>query len=81
MSGEDLAIDQLRSTVAALSDQQQREGNLCTFATRAAADSVYLCHRVNPWPDDLELAPIPGTDVWFLTIELEWVRESSTSSR
>jgi hypothetical protein len=88
VSGEDLAVDQLRSTVAALSDQQQREaaaatffadhalpvveGNLCTFATRAAADSVYLRHRVNLWPDDLELALIPGTDVWFLTIELEW---------
>jgi hypothetical protein len=71
VSGEDLAIDQLRSTVA-LSDQQQREvaaatffaghalpvveGSLCTFATRAAADSVYLRHRVNLWPDDLELA-------------------------
>ena len=85
---QDLAIDRLRSAVAALSDQQQREaaagtffanhalpvveGNLCTFATRAAADTAYLRHRVNLWPDDLELAPIPGTDVWFLTIELEW---------
>lgn len=89
MSGDqELAIDQVRSAVAALSDQQQREaaaatffadhalpvveGNLCTFATRAAADSVYLRHRVNLWPDELELALIPGTDVWFLTIELEW---------
>jgi enterochelin esterase-like enzyme len=83
-----LAIDQLRCTVAALLDEREREaavatffadyalpvveGNLCTFATRAAADSVYLRHRINPWPDDLELSQIPGTDVWYLTIELEW---------
>jgi len=83
-----LAIDQLRCTVAALQDEREREaavatffadyalpvveGNLCTFATRAAADSVYLRHRINPWPDDLELSQIPGTDVWYLTIELEW---------
>jgi enterochelin esterase-like enzyme len=83
-----LAIDQLRSTLATLSDQQQREaaaatffeehalpvveGHLCTFATRAAADSLYLRHRVKLWQDDLELEQIPGTDVWFLTIELEW---------
>ena len=75
-----LAIDQLRCTVAAMEDEREREatvatffadyalpvveGNLCTFATRAAADSVYLRHRINPWPDDLELSQIPGTDVW-----------------
>jgi enterochelin esterase family protein len=83
-----LAIDQLRCTVAALLDEREREaavatffadyalpvveGNLCTFATRAAADSVYLRHRINPWPDDLELSQVPDTDVWYLTIELEW---------
>jgi enterochelin esterase family protein len=83
-----LAIDQLRCTVAALQDEREREvavatffadyalpvveGNRCTFATRAAADSVHLRHRINPWPDDLELSQIPGTDVWYLTIELEW---------
>jgi enterochelin esterase-like enzyme len=83
-----LAIDQLRSEVAALEEPQQRdavvasffegyalpvvEGNLCTFAVRASADSVYLRHRVNPWPADLALERIPRTDVWFRTIELEW---------
>ena len=89
MSGDQiLAIDQLRSTLGRLSDEQQREaaaaaffeehalpvveGHFCTFATRAAADSLYLRHRVNLWPDDLEFDQIPGTDVWFLTIELEW---------
>ena len=71
MTGEHvLAIDQLRSTVAALEGEREREaavatffadyalpvveGDLCTFATRAAADSLYLRRRVNPWPDDLE---------------------------
>jgi len=83
-----LAIDQLRAAVAELSDRWQREvatasffeehavplveGNVATFAVLAEADSVYLRHRVNPWPDDLELARIPGTDLWFLTIELDW---------
>jgi enterochelin esterase family protein len=83
-----LAIDQLRSAVATLEDEREREaavatffadyalpvveGNFCTFATRAAADSLYLRHRINPWPNDLQLNPIPGTDVWYLTIELEW---------
>jgi len=82
-----LAIDQLRSTVTTLEDEREREaavatffadyalpvieGNLCTFATRAVADSVYLRHRVNPWPGDLELSQISGTDVWYLTVELE----------
>jgi hypothetical protein len=92
-----LAIDQLRAAIAELSDRWQREaatasffeehavplveGNVATFAVLAEADSVYLRHRVNPWPDDLELARIPGTDLWFLTIELDWGRGWSTSSR
>ena len=82
-----LAIDRLRSTVAELSEPWRREaaiatffedhvvplveGNVATFAALAEADSVYLRHRINAWPDDLELARIPGTDLWFLTIELE----------
>jgi enterochelin esterase family protein len=89
MSGDHvLAIDQLQSTLGALSEEQQREaaaasffeehalpvveGRLCTFAVRAVADALYLRHRVNLWPDDLELEHIPGTDVWFLTIEIAW---------
>jgi len=83
-----LAIDQLRATVAELAEPWQREaatatfleahalpvveGNIATFAVLAEADSVYLRHRINVWPDDLELSRIPGTDVWFLTMELEW---------
>jgi enterochelin esterase-like enzyme len=83
-----LAIDQLRATVAALSDSWQREAatatffeehalpvvedDIATFAVLAEADSVYLRHRVNIWPNDLELTRITGTDVWFLTIKLEW---------
>jgi enterochelin esterase-like enzyme len=83
-----LAIDQLRAAVAELTDRPQREaatatffenhavplveGNVATFAVLAEADAVYLRHRINAWPDDLELARIPGTDLWFLTIELEW---------
>jgi len=83
-----LAIDQLRATVAELAEPWQREaataafleahalpvveGNIATFAVLAEADSVFLRHRINVWPDDLELSRIPGTDVWFLTMELEW---------
>jgi enterochelin esterase-like enzyme len=83
-----LAIDQLRATVAELTDRWHREaatatffedhavplveGSVATFAVFAEADAVYLRHRINAWPDDLELRRIPGTDLWFLTIELEW---------
>jgi enterochelin esterase-like enzyme len=85
--GRLLAIDQLRSTVAVLSDSWQREaatatffddhalpvveGDIATFAVLAEADPVYLRHRINIWPDDLELTRIPGTDLWFLTIKLD----------
>ena len=63
-----LAIDHLRSTLGTLSEEQREaaaasffeqhalpvvEGRFCTFATRAAADGLYLRHRVNLWPDDL----------------------------
>lgn len=47
------------------------EDDIATFAVRAEADSVYLRHRINIWPHDLELTRIAGTDVWFLTIKLE----------
>jgi enterochelin esterase-like enzyme len=83
-----LAIDTLRSTVAGLSELRQREaavasffetyalpvveGSVSTFAVQVAADSVYLRHRVNSWPTNLELEQIVGTDVWFLTMELDW---------
>lgn len=83
-----LAIDQLLVTVASLSDSWQREAatatffeehaipvvedDIATFAVRAEADSVFLRHRINIWPHDLELRRIAGTDVWFLTIKLEW---------
>jgi len=82
-----LAIDQLSSAVAALSEPWQRgaavddffakhslplvEGQLATFVVRTDADAVYLRHRVSPWPNDLVLKQIPETDVWFLTIGLE----------
>jgi enterochelin esterase family protein len=83
-----LAIDQLRSTVARLGDHWQREaatasfleehalpvveGSIATFAVLADAELVHLRHRINSWPHDLELTRIPGTDLWYLTIELEW---------
>jgi enterochelin esterase-like enzyme len=83
-----LAIDQLRAAVAELSDRWHREAatatffadhtvplvedNVATFAVLGEAGAVYLRHRINAWPDDLELTRIPGTDLWFLTIELEW---------
>ncbi|HEY6666340.1 MAG TPA: hypothetical protein VI036_14530 [Propionibacteriaceae bacterium] len=89
MSGDRLlAIDQLRATVASLSDSWQREAatatffeehalpvvedDIATFVVMAEADSVFLRHRINIWPHDLELRRIAGTDVWFLTIKLEW---------
>ncbi len=46
------------------------EGSRCTFATRVEADEVFLRHRVVGLPDVLALRRIPGTDFWFLVVDI-----------
>jgi enterochelin esterase family protein len=46
------------------------EGATCTFLYRGAADSVQLIHRVVGLPERLPLRQIPGTDLWYLLLEL-----------
>ena len=46
------------------------EGGSCTFAVRQEADAVYLRHRVVGLPGDLPLRRLPGTDLWYVTIEI-----------
>jgi enterochelin esterase family protein len=46
------------------------EGSRCTFLYRGEADGVYLIHRVVGLPGRLPLRLIPGTDLWYLVLEL-----------
>jgi enterochelin esterase family protein len=46
------------------------EGGSCTFCYRGEADAVYLIHRVVGLPERLALRRIPGTDLWYLVLDL-----------
>jgi hypothetical protein len=46
------------------------EQNRCTFAVRTEADAVFLRHRVVGLPGKLPLRRIPGTDVWYVLVEI-----------
>ena len=46
------------------------EGERCTFAVRVEADAVYLRHRVVGLPGDLPLRRVPGTDFWYVVVEI-----------
>ena len=46
------------------------EGSTCTFVYRGEADEVRLIHRVVGLPDRMPLRRIPGTDVWYLALDL-----------
>ncbi len=46
------------------------EGLRCTFAVRVEADAVFVRHRVNGLPEDLGMRRVPGTDLWFVVVEI-----------
>jgi enterochelin esterase-like enzyme len=46
------------------------EGARCTFLYRGEADEVALVHRMFGRPDHLPLRRLPGTDLWYLVMEL-----------
>ncbi len=46
------------------------EGRFATFLWRGEADEVMVRHRVVGMPDPLSLRRIPGTDLWWVSIEL-----------
>jgi enterochelin esterase-like enzyme len=46
------------------------EGNRCTFLYRGGADEVHLLHRVVGLPQRIPLRRLPGTDLWYVVIEL-----------
>jgi len=49
------------------------EGARVTFAVRDAVDGlegVWLRHRVNGLPGDLPLRRVPGTDLWYVVVEI-----------
>jgi enterochelin esterase-like enzyme len=46
------------------------EGSNCTFVYRGGAEDVRLRHWIFGLPQSQPLMRLPGTDLWFLTIEL-----------
>ena len=46
------------------------EQDRCTFGVRTEADAVFLRHRVVGLPGELPLRRIPGTDVWYVVVEI-----------
>jgi len=46
------------------------EGPRCTFLFRGDADEVHLVHRIFGLPERMALRPVPGTDLWYLVLEL-----------
>lgn len=46
------------------------EGDRATFLFRGSADEVRVRHRVVGLPDPLSMRLLPGTDLWYATIDL-----------
>lgn len=81
-----LAVNRLRDRLRRLSSEESPdatidrffarqpfpvvEGVRCTFAVRCQADAVYVRHRVVGLPGDLPLRRLPGTDFWYVVVEI-----------
>jgi enterochelin esterase-like enzyme len=46
------------------------EGLWCTFLWRGEADEAWICQRVVGLPDRIPMRRLPGTDLWYLPLEL-----------
>jgi enterochelin esterase-like enzyme len=46
------------------------EGRFCTFVFRGEADEVFLVQRIVELPERMPLRRLPGTDLWYLVLEL-----------
>jgi len=46
------------------------EGARCTFLFRGAAGEVHLVHQIFGLPARIPLRQVPGTDLWYLVLEL-----------
>ncbi len=46
------------------------EGTFCTFLYRGEADTVRLAQRIIGLPDRLPMRRVPGTDLWYVIIEM-----------
>jgi enterochelin esterase-like enzyme len=46
------------------------EGGRCTFLYRGEVDEVRLIHRIFGLPERIPLRRLPGTDLWYVVVEL-----------
>lgn len=46
------------------------EGLWCTFLWRGEADEAWICQRIVGLPDRIPMRRLPGTDLWYLPLEL-----------
>ncbi|MET8148766.1 alpha/beta hydrolase-fold protein [Actinoplanes sp. NPDC049668] len=46
------------------------EGGFCTFLYRGEADAVRLAQRIIGLPDRLPMHRLPGTDLWYVIVEM-----------
>jgi enterochelin esterase family protein len=46
------------------------EGRFCTFLYRGEADTVRLAQRIIGLPDRLPMRRLPGTDLWYVILEV-----------
>nr|BFE74377.1 hypothetical protein GCM10020092_076780 [Actinoplanes digitatis] len=46
------------------------EGRFCTFLYRGEADTVRLAQRIIDLPDRLPMHRLPGTDLWYVIVEM-----------
>jgi enterochelin esterase family protein len=78
--GPELAINRLRRRIgidAAAVDKFLAghevplvEGRFCTFLYRGEADEVRLAQRIVGLPDRLPMRRLPGTDLWYVILEV-----------
>jgi enterochelin esterase-like enzyme len=75
-----LAINRLQSASSLDGDDVERflagrdvplvEGLWCTFLWRGEADEAWICQRIVGLPDRIPMRRLPGTDLWYLPLEL-----------
>jgi len=64
------AVDRFLARHEARHEVPLVEGRHCTFLYRGEADEVHLVQRILGLPGQLPLRRLPGTDLWYVVLEL-----------